>query len=114
MGLVEVIVNGTLHRIDDATARKHGIDGAFTLVKYLREASSLPSPTLLFAAWTPSDVRADGVVLQVLELKGTKLGCGVGGCGVCTVMLTRPIRHASGQRTVEHVMVGLCIFLRIH
>eukprot|EP00037_Helgoeca_nana_P013649 m.125909 g.125909 ORF g.125909 m.125909 type:complete len:131 (+) comp22157_c0_seq3:81-473(+) len=79
-GVVELMVNGVVHRIDAAMARERKIDGKFTVVAFLRE---------------------------VLELKGTKLGCGVGGCGVCTVMLTRPVFTGRPQTAAqtETVMV---------
>eukprot|EP00037_Helgoeca_nana_P013650 m.125926 g.125926 ORF g.125926 m.125926 type:complete len:248 (+) comp22157_c0_seq4:81-824(+) len=83
-GVVELMVNGVVHRIDAAMARERKIDGKFTVVAFLRE---------------------------VLELKGTKLGCGVGGCGVCTVMLTRPVFTGRPQTAAqtETVMVNSCL-----
>ncbi|KAI1340311.1 xanthine dehydrogenase [Xylariaceae sp. FL0016] len=40
------------------------------------------------------------------NLKGTKLGCGEGGCGACTVVLQTP---GDGKR-VHHVAVNACLF----
>ena len=41
-------------------------------------------------------------------LKGTKLGCGEGGCGACTVVLQAkdPYRH----RRIRHLAVNACLF----
>lgn len=41
-----------------------------------------------------------------LRLCGTKLGCGEGGCGACTVMLSR-VDRSSG--TVEHFSANACL-----
>lgn len=41
-----------------------------------------------------------------LHLCGTKLGCGEGGCGACTVMVSRFDRQS---RTVEHLAVNACL-----
>ena len=41
-------------------------------------------------------------------LKGTKLGCGEGGCGACTVVLQT--KDAREKRKVSHLAVNACLF----
>ncbi|KAJ2715274.1 hypothetical protein H4R19_001292 [Coemansia spiralis] len=51
----------------------------------------------------------DQTLLQYLRstgLTGTKLGCGEGGCGACTVMVSR---YAVDTGTVEHAAVNACL-----
>ncbi|KAF2252870.1 hypothetical protein BU26DRAFT_420424 [Trematosphaeria pertusa] len=43
------------------------------------------------------------------NLKGTKLGCGEGGCGACTVVLQVPDAQ-SGKRRIKHLAVNACLF----
>lgn len=43
------------------------------------------------------------------QLKGTKLGCGEGGCGACTVVLQAPDAQ-SEKRRVKHLAVNACLF----
>jgi xanthine dehydrogenase/oxidase len=43
------------------------------------------------------------------NLKGTKLGCGEGGCGACTVVLQVPDVR-SEKRRIKHLAVNACLF----
>ncbi|KAF1911627.1 Molybdopterin-binding domain of aldehyde dehydrogenase-domain-containing protein [Ampelomyces quisqualis] len=64
-----------------------------------RTVISNPSPH-----WTLLDyIRAQP------NLKGTKLGCGEGGCGACTVVLQVP-DHQSEKRRIKHLSVNACLF----
>jgi xanthine dehydrogenase/oxidase len=40
-------------------------------------------------------------------LKGTKLGCGEGGCGACTVVLQ--VADAKQKGTIKHLAVTACL-----
>ncbi|KAF2636577.1 hypothetical protein P280DRAFT_552758 [Massarina eburnea CBS 473.64] len=43
------------------------------------------------------------------NLKGTKLGCGEGGCGACTVVLQVPDSR-DGKKRIKHLAVNACLF----
>lgn len=42
-----------------------------------------------------------------LRLCGTKLGCGEGGCGACTIMLSKVINRKTGE--LHHVAANACL-----
>lgn len=58
----------------------HGVQPETTLLQYLRS----------------SDV----------ALKGTKLGCGEGGCGACTVMVST---YEYESKAIKHAAVNACL-----
>ncbi|XP_022085905.1 xanthine dehydrogenase/oxidase-like [Acanthaster planci] len=41
-----------------------------------------------------------------LRLTGTKLGCGEGGCGACTVMISK---YSPKDKTISHLAVNACL-----
>ena len=76
---LRVGVNGVWHTIGAREAAVKDIGLNTTLIEYLRETC---------------------------RLTGTKLGCGVGGCGVCTVMISR---RAVGGAATEHKHMNSCL-----
>ncbi|KAL1637206.1 hypothetical protein SLS56_000865 [Neofusicoccum ribis] len=79
--------------------------------------STYTSPTISFylngTRIELSDANPHWTLLDFIRaqhgLKGTKLGCGEGGCGACTVVLSSPT-PSPRTRKIEYLAVNACLF----
>ena len=62
-------------------------------------------PSTLASRARPNQTLLDFLRVEC-HLTGSKLGCGEGGCGACTVLVSR----LSGEGNVVHVAVNACLF----
>lgn len=94
---------------DSASSPKSSVEALSSLIKSTYQSSELR----FFVNGRPVTVKnpnPDWVLLDWIRaqdtLKGTKLGCGEGGCGACTVVVqtTEPGRH------VRHLAVNACLY----
>lgn len=65
-------------------------------VNGMRQAVLRPDPSMTLLQY----------LRDVVGLKGTKLGCGEGGCGACTVMLSK---FDSASRDIHHYSANACL-----
>lgn len=98
----------------------HGIIGKMkmksTHLRYEEDAGAYRTEPTLFVngkrlpSSLSSRARPNQTLLDFLrvecKLTGSKLGCGEGGCGACTVLVSR----LSGKGRVVHVAVNACLF----
>lgn len=94
---------------DSSSSLKSSVDKLASLIKTVYRTSDLN----FFVNGRPVTVKnpnPDWVLLDWIRLqdglKGTKLGCGEGGCGACTVV----IQTAEQGRRVSHLAVNACLY----
>lgn len=94
---------------DSASSPKSSVDTLASLIKSTYRTSDLK----FFVNGRPVTVKnpnPDWVLLDWIRsqdgLKGTKLGCGEGGCGACTVV----VQTAEQGKQVRHLAVNACLY----
>ncbi|KAI8677562.1 hypothetical protein NCS56_00646400 [Fusarium sp. Ph1] len=94
---------------DGASSPKTSVEALSPLIKSTYQSSELR----FFVNGRPVTVKnpnPDWVLLDWIRaqdtLKGTKLGCGEGGCGACTVV----VQTAEPGRHVRHLAVNACLY----
>ncbi|KAF5004587.1 hypothetical protein FDECE_8917 [Fusarium decemcellulare] len=106
---LEILPSPPLSDADSLSSPKSSVDALASLIK-----STYKTPDLkFFVNGRPVTVKnpdPDWVLLDWLRaqdnLKGTKLGCGEGGCGACTVVL----QTAEPGRQIKHLAINACLF----
>ncbi|WAO88876.1 Hypothetical protein NCS54_00624000 [Fusarium falciforme] len=95
--------------VDGARSPKSSVEALSSLIKSTYQSSELR----FFVNGRPVTVKnpnPDWVLLDWIRaqdtLKGTKLGCGEGGCGACTVV----VQTAEPGRHVRHLAVNACLY----
>ena len=109
MPSLELLPSPPLSDTNSAGSPKSSVDALASLIK----STYVTSDINFFVNGRPVTVKnpnPDWVLLDWIRsqdnLKGTKLGCGEGGCGACTVVL----QSAVPGKQVRHLAVNACLY----
>jgi xanthine dehydrogenase/oxidase len=97
------------------TARKPAVPAAFEKIQSLIESEFTESTLHFYMNGTKVELpnpNPDWTLLDFIRsqhgTKGTKLGCGEGGCGACTVVIQSLDAKQKGK--LKHLAVNACLF----